>query len=247
MQLAACVDSDRVAFMTRLLLFESLVVLGRTSEAETVWSELDLSRRWDRNGVKTGEAELARAECMFEQGVHLEQELREIESAGYLYGKRYVIRGVHRLRGRIHMKRAEWVAAAAEFETVVSVARQSGIPSVDDEALLLLARLHLGQLPDPRAEIERLSANPFLLAQLWQAAGDRQRAVEHALLAHRYAWADGEPYVRRFVLNEVIEMLGELGVAVPELPPYDPAKDKPLPCERLVEEALAKLRKQKSR
>src|ERR1019366_886357 len=53
---------------------------------------------------------------------------------------------------------------------------------------------------------------------------DRAQATKHALAAYKWAWADGEPYVRRYELNKARAVLEKLGVAIPNLPHYDPAK-----------------------
>ncbi|MDX8030081.1 DUF4062 domain-containing protein [Lentzea sp. BCCO 10_0856] len=247
LQLAELSGIPGALFMAQLQFFVSLGALGDTDAAIAVWPALDLRRTWDVQGTNAGDAELAYAELMFDQGVHSDLRLDEIEAVGRLHGKRFVVRGARRLRGHLHLKRAEWAAAAAEFEAAVSSARHCGLPCSDDEGLRALARVHLGQLPDARAEVENLTSSHFVLAQLWQAIGDRERAIDHALAAHRFAWADGEPYVRRFVLDEVILMLKELEVAIPVLPPYDAAKDPQLPLEKRVEEVIAKLRAKKSR
>ena len=104
-------------------------------------------------------------------------------------------------------------------------------------------------LADPRHETEQLTkaARPShrVLAELWLAIGDRQRAKEHALAAYKSAWADGEPYVHRYELNRARGLLEELNAAIPELPPYDPAKDEKLPWEDEVAAAVEKLRAEK--
>ncbi len=41
---------------------------------------------------------------------------------------------------------------------------------------------------------------------------------------NQYAWADGEPYVLRHLLNEATAMLTQLGVTPPVLPAYDPSR-----------------------
>ncbi|MCH7729047.1 MAG: hypothetical protein IH991_21575, partial [Planctomycetes bacterium] len=70
----------------------------------------------------------------------------------------------------------------------------------------------------------------------------REQAKKHALAAYKWAWADGEPYVWRFELNESRELLEKLDAEIPELPPYDPDKDEKLPWEDEVAAAIDKLR-----
>ena len=109
-----------------------------------------------------------------------------------------------------------------------------------------LARLQLGQLPDPHREAALLSATRSPdhgeLAELWLAIGEREPALEHGLAAFRWAWADGEPYVRAYALGRARSLLEQLGEEAPQLPPYDPARDPKLPWEDEVAAAIEKLR-----
>lgn len=118
----------------------------------------------------------------------------------------------------------------------------------ESETGLALAKHHLGQLTGDaaRSEAERLAGlrDPAhrLLAQLWLALGDRAKAEHHALAAYKWAWADGELYVHRYELTKTTELLNELGVQIPKLPPYDPAKDEPFPWEADVRAVIEKLK-----
>ncbi len=117
------------------------------------------------------------------------------------------------------------------------------------ETGLALAKFHLGKIADVQPEAKRLSqlCDPShrLLAQLWLAIGDPTKAKHHALAAYKWAWADGEPFVRRYELTKSAELLGQLRVPIPELLPYDPTKDELFPWEEEVSAAIAKLRGKK--
>lgn len=47
-------------------------------------------------------------------------------------------------------------------------------------------------------------------------------------------------------LTKSTELLRELNVPIPDLPPYDPAKDPPFPWEAEVEAVIARLRAEKA-
>jgi hypothetical protein len=121
----------------------------------------------------------------------------------------------------------------------------------EPETQLALAKIHLDLLPDPRQEAEQLAQarKPFhrALADLWLAIGDHEQAKKHALAAYKWAWADGEPYVNRYELNKARALLEKLGVEIPKLPPYDPARDEKLPWENEVAAAIEKLRVERSK
>lgn len=52
-------------------------------------------------------------------------------------------------------------------------------------------------------------------------------------------------YVHRYELNKATALLQQLGAEIPNLPPYDPAKDERLPWEDEVAAAIEKLRAEK--
>ncbi len=139
--------------------------------------------------------------------------------------------------------------AAESLHEAVRMAREVGQIDAESETQLALASIHLDQLSDPRREAERLAEarkpahRP--LAELWVAIGDREQAEKHALAAYKWAWADGEPFVHRYELNKSQAVLEKLGVEIPKLSPYDPARDEKLPWEDEVAAAIDKLRAEK--
>ena len=85
----------------------------------------------------------------------------------------------------------------------VRMARETGGEDVFCEALLALARLRAGERFEARAEAERLSKadrGNLAVSELWCELGERDRAVEHALRAHKFYVSDGDPYVLRYYL-----------------------------------------------
>jgi len=147
------------------------------------------------------------------------------------------------------MDQREWALAAASFAEALRMARERGIPDEESETGLALAKHRLGQLAEPHREVERLGQlrDPAhrLLAMLWLALGETEKARHHALAAYKWAWADGEPYVHRFELTKTAELLRQMNVPIPDLPPYDPAKDQPFPWEADVRAAIERLRAEK--
>jgi hypothetical protein len=68
-----------------------------------------------------------------------------------------------------------------------------------------------------------------VLAQIERDAGDRRAAVEAAMRAYRLAWCDGPPFAYHWGLEKARRQLQELGVAEPEMPPFDESKFEPMP------------------
>ena len=52
--------------------------------------------------------------------------------------------------------------------------------------------------------------------------------------------------MRRYELTQTTELLRQMNVPIPNLPPYDPAKDEKLPWEDEVRAAIEKLRAEKA-
>ncbi len=246
LNMAELIDSPPATYISQKWAFIHLATSGQVIAAKKMWQSLDLNLPWDPDKNRHGEAQLSYAIFRFDQGMLTQGELTRIELLGREYGNRNVIRGALQLRGRWLMQRGEWVHAARNLAEAVRMTRAVGLNDRLTETQLTLARLHLGELPDPRQETQRLAAGRhpehLVLAQLWQEIGDSDQAKQHALAAYKHAWADGEPYVRRYDLERAAQLLADLGVEIPTLPSYDPTKHPKRPWEHKIEALIAELR-----
>ncbi|MBC7775317.1 MAG: SIR2 family protein [Phycisphaerae bacterium] len=254
LDLATVCENVEATFTSLLFLFNDQSRLGQWQAAETTWRLLDLmGRDWSRAVYRQGDAEFTFAKCQFWRGTLQEDYLVAAATLAEQDGNRGILRSLHWLRGAWQMEQGQWTLAATSFDQAVTMARERRLVNEASETGLALAKFHLGQITgtDARSEAERLAQlrNPAhrSLAQLWQAIGDLEQAKYHALKAYAWAWADGEPYVRRYELTKTTELLNELGVPIPNLPPYDPAKDEPFPWEAEVRAAIEKLRAEKEK
>ncbi|MEM9367225.1 MAG: DUF4062 domain-containing protein [Planctomycetota bacterium] len=238
-------------FGSRLDLFAAQSRLGQWEEAAATWSLLDpMGRVWDRAVYRPGMSEKLYAEFQFWQDGLQEAHLVEAECLAAQGKDRTIVRDLHGLRGNWRFTQGEWALAAASYQEAVRLARETGsVIDAGSETGLALAKHHLGQLASPHDEAERLAQlrHPAhrLLAQLWLALGEPSQAKHHALAAYHWAWADGKPYVNRYELSQTTELLRQMNVPIPDLPPYDPAKDEKLPWEDEVRAAIDKLRAEK--
>jgi tetratricopeptide (TPR) repeat protein len=237
-------------FMNHLFHFANLSRMGQWAEAKAIWLLIDpMGRSWTRQIYRPGMAEHICALFHFKQGTLQHEHLVVAERFASEGKNRQTVRDLHSLRGEWLMEQRKWALAAKSFTEAVRMAREIGTTESEAETQLALTKLHLGQLLDPRREAEQLSLarNPAHqeLAELWLALGDREQAKKHALAAYKWAWADGEPYVRRYELNKATALLKELGTEIPKLPSYDPAKDEKFPWEDKVAAAIEKLRAEK--
>lgn len=241
---------EEVLFCVRLDLFEHATVTGDWSYSEALWVALNvMGRDWSRAVYRPGSAEFSRAVNLWFQDRSPAEPLAAAERLARDANARGELRRTLELRGEWKLAQGDASAAIEAFEESARLARASGQADLDTECWLALVRHQAGQLRDPRAEAERLQsagAEGYPLARLWLAAGDHEQARAQALRYHRWAWADGEPYVRRFQLNRARQLLAELNEPEPVLPPYDPASRQRFDWEDEVEAAIADLEKQKA-
>jgi hypothetical protein len=250
LDLATLIGDNNQIFRARYDRLEQLATIGQWAEAKAIWELLDpMGRNWSRYLYRPGDAEYRYAQFRFWQGDLSEEHLTHAEQLAKAGKNRLVVRRLHGLRGEWNLERGGWALAAESLREAVTMARAVGQTTAKAETQLALAQFQLGQLADPRREAEQLASarqpSHRALADLWLAIGDREKAKRHALEAYKWAWADGEPYVRRYELNKARALLEKLGAEIPNLPPYDPAKDEKLPWEDEVAAAIEKLRAEK--
>jgi len=234
-------------FRARWYHFDQLALTGQWRDAEAMWKLLNLmGRNWSRSALPPGNLEYDYAKFHFYKGDMTEEHLEHAERLARTGKSRQVIRELHHLRGKWLVEQGQYVSAAESLHEAVRMAREVRNPQVESETLLVLTRFHLEQLSDAHREAEQLAkAKEFAhrpLAELWLAMGECEHAKKHALAAYEWAWADGEPYVNCYELNQAHALLGKLGVEIPSLPSYNPAKDEKLPWEDEVAAAIEKLR-----
>ena len=232
-------EKDNDIFRNLLNRFGLQADLGQWPAAAETWRRLDpMGRKWRRGSYRQGEAERLFARAQFWQGHLQEEHLSTAATLSEQDHNRNTIRNVHALRGHWRLEQGEWAQAAASFSQAVAMAREVRLVDPASETGLALAKVYLHHLTgdEARGEAQRLAqlrhfadgslANRYL-ARIWQALGELNQAKHHALAAYTLNWADGEPYVYRYGLSKATELLHELGVPLPNLPPYDPAKDEP--------------------
>ena len=249
LRLAEALNHPEHLFVARLGRFDVLAVTGRWDEAEQMWDLLDpMGRDWPRSFTRPGAAERSRLELLlFPLGRLTEGDLAAAERLARTGQNRRSIRLLHRLRGEWRYSRGEYALAAESLQDAIQMAHEAGFPDPRSESFLALARFHLNQLPAAREEALRLSAHRdpshLQLAELWHALEDTKQAAIHAKAAYRHAWADGEPYVRRYNLDRARALLEQLGEPIPALLAYDPAEHPVNPWENEVAAAITDLLK----
>jgi tetratricopeptide (TPR) repeat protein len=252
LDLSEALDIPGHVHVSRLLLFENLSLRGAWEEAKHVWDQLGpADPSWSRRTLRPGLAESSYAGFyLFPRGELTEADLATAEDAARAGKNTFGARRLLTLRGEWHLDNGEFPQAAVGLDEAVRLSRQAGAPDHRSEALLALARHHCH--PDTTAtrdSARRLAGTPkpphLALARLWQALDDTTQALNHAHAAYRYAWADGEPYVRRHDLDQATRILHKLGADTPTLSPYDATQPR-RPWEHQVTAAINELTKKQT-
>jgi len=251
MRVARTSDDEVELFVASLHAFEVASTLGDWSFAEALWGRVNtMGRDWPRALYRPGYCEYWRAVNLWYKGESPTESLSDAEQLARAGHARDVLTWTLELRGEWRLSEGEALGAVQAFDESLRLRRSGGRTDLDTECWLALARHQAGQLSDSRAEAERLQAvdgqGTYALARLWQAASDLDQARKHALRYYRWAWADGEPYVRRFELERACKLLAELNEPEPQLPPFDPSKRLRFDWEDEVEAAIARLEQQKA-
>jgi tetratricopeptide (TPR) repeat protein len=232
-----------------LQLLVSYVDLGDWAAAEAAYQAFMARPPITQRDFWRGVAEQTYAWGLFYQGLPLAENLARAQAWAEASDDAFGLRELEALRGELELRDGEPAAAAERFAKAIAMARKSGISTLAGHlAGLARARLAQGQAEAARhlcEEALRLP-NPYLrglhqaLAEVYQGLGEAALARDYALKAYTWAWADGEPYVNRYWLDRARALLLQLGEVPPSLPPYDPAKIRPIPHEAGIRALIAK-------
>lgn len=252
LEIAELLESKEVLFVAQSLYFSVHINLGNWVEVEKTWQLLSpMEQSYSRARYRPGEAEYSYCLAQFQRGRLKEEDLKKAESLAISGRNRYTIRGLYYLRGVWSLNQNKWELAIESLQEAVRMGRAVGQQDEQAETYLALAKLKCGQLLDPITSAKELSQlrDPGYLAltELWLTIGDQKETEKYALLAYKWAWADGEPYVNRYSLNKVKAIMKQLDIAEPQLPPYDPTKEEKLPFEDDLVVAIAELRAEKAK
>jgi len=134
--------------------------------------------------------------------------------------------------------------ALEAIDDALKIANRLGTPVPEYHDLRAWALASLGRGPDARAELANGEQRRYA-AEAWLILGDREQARTCALKGYEWAWGEGPPYIEWYELERSKAILKELGEPEPQLPPFDPSTVKPIPYEKEIRAAIAKLNAEK--
>jgi tetratricopeptide (TPR) repeat protein len=150
------------------------------------------------------------------------------------------IRELYRLRGESALLQEQYGTAAGFFLDTLTLGRRSNIPVAGVLARLAYVRVCEGlheealELLDEALETEggeRLHDLFNSAAEIYLTLGDADQAAHYATLAYQAAWTDGLPFVWWWRLERARQVLAQLDVPEPEMPPFSEENIEKVPYE----------------
>ncbi|MCY1063298.1 hypothetical protein OV090_00900 [Nannocystis sp. RBIL2] len=155
----------------------------------------------------------------------------------------FEIAELHALEARVAADAGAWAAAETHLCEALQLARRMGSSVARFSAELATCLAHLDRPVEARRALAAAGdeAPDRLLAEAHLALGEPDLARPLALAAYRFAWGDGPPFASFDGLRQCTRLLEQLGLPLPELPPFDPARSPQIACEAEIEAFIADL------
>ncbi len=249
---AASAGDVQEALWCDVLQADHLTDQGRLTEARALWSRLtpDLPGAMRRGRAFEAQARYVEAWLLFREGALTPDHLRATLDRLHALGVRTGERGTLALAGAWHQSQGGDTEAIDAFAQAIAMAHEVHLRDTDSEARRGLSLARLGRTAEAQAAADSAERDPphAALASLYLALNQPDKARDHALKGHEWAWANGPPYVDHWPLEECRAVLRALNEPEPERPPFDPARHPPFPWEadihRMLEEHARKQREE---
>ncbi|HTX48479.1 MAG TPA: hypothetical protein VME40_03710, partial [Caulobacteraceae bacterium] len=240
---AAAAESDEQTLWCDLSLLGGLTDRGALAEARALWADV-ASRLPDaarQNGQLEAQARDVEAWLLFREGALTRQLLDDALARAQILGRPSFERYLLRLAGAWHRAAGRDEQAVSEFGRAIALAHAAGLRDTRSEAGRGLSLARLGCADEARAAAAGAEDDPppDVLAALYLALGERDKARHHAREGYRLYWADGPPYAFHWELEACRAVLRELGEPEPPMRPYDPATIAPIDFEPDIRRLLA--------
>ncbi len=177
----------------------------------------------------------------------IKKQLNDCENDNIELLDKFNQRLIARLRGDIARREKNYDSAIQYYSQAIHIGNEQGIRYTS--AWDGLAQIY--QIIGNRQEALRIvndgvDSHGHTAAVVHTKSGNFEEAKEAALEFYRWAWAQGEPYVRRWELDEARKILTELGVDEPQLPVWDESMYEPFAHEAEIRALLERLKAEKA-
>lgn len=237
-------DVDNIAFGHQRL-FRATSERGAWAEAEHHYQAFMAKPPTSQTEFWTSSVERNYAEMLLARGMLVEAEAPLERASSLALKSRDALeqRVIFWLRGELALRRGKEQAEIAIGHFNESVRRSRAAGANSSRALGGLARAYLAAgKPDEARKLVEEGITRIDAAEVWLGLGEREKAQERGLAAYEYGWADGPPYIYWETLERAKKVLDALGVPYPDLPPYDPSKQEPIPYEAEIRAFIEELK-----
>lgn len=230
---AANTNGIAIAYLS---LAHAAAARGEYGEARQLLAKFRTYPTPGRPIYQRGDAELLEASIAFEEGTLTEEILEKVDSilrsSGNLSGQKELLT----LRSRFEMEQDSGFALVYADEAI-QIVRRTGERAALPFSLRALALARMGGDDEAREALAK-SSNNIYSARACLELGFADAAKTCLLKAYEAAWDDGPPYCYKWELDRCRELLRQLDMPEPQLPPFDPAKIEKLPHEDEIRSAI---------
>jgi hypothetical protein len=218
---------------------------GQFTEAEKLEAEFRQRPQPSRHLYRPGEVEYWRCVSQFYQGKLTDHEWQTAYDLTQRHRIVFVQYQFLALRAEWDLAQDHPQRALASIEQALQITKKMGTPRPGYHDLRAWALSRLDRTVDALAELQEGEQRLFA-AETYLVLNDQVKARECALNAYRRAWCEGPPYIDWYNLERSRALLNQLGEPEPQLPPFDPSKVPPIPYEKEIREAIARLKAERA-
>jgi tetratricopeptide (TPR) repeat protein len=149
------------------------------------------------------------------------------------------------LKGEVLLQMGNISEAEGLFKEAIRMANESGLNYGLAWGSLARTYLQAGREREALRIIMEEATDGYSAAFVYWKTGQLDFAKENALEYYEWAWAQGEPYVNRYHLEQARGLLQEMGVDEPQLPEWDESKYEPFLYEDEVKAFIEEYRRKK--
>jgi hypothetical protein len=189
------------------------------------------------------------AQCFLWQGANrneIEDILLKAESLIKSRNNIVLRRFFSTIYGELELREGEIDKAISYFAEAARIGNEQGVRDARAWGGLARAYAAKGNLPDALRIIrDGVADHGYSAAVVYLANQQYEEAKEAVLEFYTWAWAQGEPYVRRYELQQAQTLFKRLDVPEPQLPVWDESKYEPFENEAEIQAFIEKLKREK--
>ena len=183
-----------------------------------------------RPAYQPGDVELLEASIALEEKSLSDQILNQGEALVKSMGNLSAEKEFYILRSRFQLEQGDSGFGLVYADKAIEIIRRTGERAALPFSLRALSLTLMGRDEESREALGKANNNIYS-ARACMELGLTDAAKVCLMKAYKTVWDDGPPYCYKWELDRCREMLAELGIPEPELPPFDPLRAEKLPYE----------------